>query len=351
VLPLSAINIPNWKLLEQPVLPAQGTSIDLAPFIIMFVLLAASALLMVQLGRRQWARHIVQFAAACAFILGVSPCACMFRDMILGCQKINLDNLFAFRALIIICTVIAFSLVFGRTFCSWICPLGSLQELAASASERVTNRMADGARSTLRYACALGALALVVAGFLVFRPDTFIFIEMAMVFWIMALFLIVLFDLSNPAYNRKLKLLRYVSLVAVGIVYLVGIYTGGPSCVMFRNSLDYSSIISAIGVLIASLAVGRAWCKFLCPEGALFGLLTKVSLWRVAKTGECSGCGTCGRACPMSAVEKGQIDDTSCIVCGRCVDGCPGESLEYRMQADPGRDPEPLPVTSHQDHP
>lgn len=350
MLPLSAINIPNWKLLEQPVLPAQGTSIDLAPFIIMFALLAASAFLMWRLGRRQWARHTVQITSACAFIVGVSPCACMFRDMILGCQAINLDNLFAFRALIIICTVIAFSLVFGRTFCSWICPLGSLQELAASTSARVTKRVARGALSTLRYVCALGALALVVAGFLVFRPDTFIFIEMAMVFWIMALFLIVLFDLSNPAYDHRLKLLRYVSLVVVSIVYLVGVYTGGPSCVMFRNSLDYSSIISAIGVLIASLIVGRAWCKFLCPEGALFGLLTKLSLWRVVKKGDCSGCGACEKACLMGAVKEGQIDKASCIVCGRCVECCPEEALEYRAKAEPDEDTRPRPISSQQDH-
>ena len=286
--PLPTFNIPNWKLLEQPVLPAQGTSIDLAPLVIMFLLLSVAVFLMVKLKRRQAARHVVQGIAACAFILGVSPCACMFRDLILGVQALNLDNLFAFRAMAMICTIVAFTLVFGRAFCAWICPLGSVQELAACASRRAARRLDARRLSTIRYGAAVLALALIVAGFIICKPKTFVFIEMAMVFWIMALLVIILFDVSNPSHERGLKSLRYVSLGLIGLVYMVGIYTGGPSCVMFRNSLDYSSIISSIGVIVASLIVGLAWCKFLCPEGALLGLISKLSPWRVGRTSSCT---------------------------------------------------------------
>ena len=286
---------------------------------------------MLKLRLRQGLRHVVQFIAACAFILGVSPCACMLRDLIIGCEKINADNVLAFRALVIIATVIAFTLLFGRSFCSWICPLGSLQELAAWPSTCLAGRLGVRSLSLIRYLAAIIALTFVVFGFLVARPDTFIFIEMAMVFWVMALFMIILFDVSDPAHEPKLKSLRYASLGLITLVYLVGIYTGGPSCVMFRNSLDYSSIIAALGVVVASLIVGRAWCKFLCPEGALLGLLSRASHWRVAKEGECKGCGTCHGSCPMNAVEGGRVEQTSCILCGKCVERCPSRTLKYQQ--------------------
>ena len=336
--PLPTFNMPNWKLLEQPVLPAQGTSVDLAPFVIMFLLLAAAACFLLKLKRRQMVRHVVQFLAACAFVLGVSPCGCMVRDFILGSLAINLDNLEAYRRLVTITTIVAFSLVFGRAFCSWVCPLGSLQELAACVSRRTAGTRRT---SAMRYVAAVVALAAVVVSFLASKPRTLVFSEMAMVFWAMALFIIILFAVNSPAHERWLKRLRYISLVLVALVYLVRVYTGGPFCVMFRDSLDYSSIISAAGVVVASLILALAWCKFLCPEGALFGLLSRRAAWRVAKTQHCTNCNTCGESCLMQAVEQGHFDRTSCVLCGRCVERCPEGALRYEA-AHPRGAPSPV---------
>jgi len=322
-------SIPKWKLIQPPLWPISGTAEDAAPFIIMFLLLALAALLMWRLKRRQGARHAVQVIAACAFVLGVSPCACMVRDIILGTRAINVDNLWAFRKLAIVTTVAAFAFVFGRGFCGWICPLGALQELATWLSEVATGRLSAGIRSTVKYVAAVVLVGAITLGLVVFKPDTFVFIEMAMVFWVLGLFVIVLFDLSRKGSDRGLKRIRYVSLVSLGLIYFVGINTAGPVCVMFRNSLDYSSIISAFGVVVAALLVGLAWCKFLCPEGALFGLASSLSRWGVVRGDGCKGCNTCGDACRMNAIESGEIDDTSCVLCGRCMERCPEEVLRY----------------------
>lgn len=83
----------------------------------------------------------------------------------------------------------------------------------------------------------------------------------------------------------------------------------------------------------------RAWCRHLCPIGALLSIFSKFSSTRFRLTSEdCSGCGRCTRVCDMEIdvageLERyGEVQSTSCIVCFKCSDVCPEEALSYTMK-------------------
>jgi len=83
------------------------------------------------------------------------------------------------------------------------------------------------------------------------------------------------------------------------------------------------------GVLFASLILSQAWCRFLCPEGALLGLLTRWSGRKIRlDRRKCTACNTCHRVCPVDAIEVGEVDERSCLYCCRCVDSCPTEAID-----------------------
>lgn len=76
---------------------------------------------------------------------------------------------------------------------------------------------------------------------------------------------------------------------------------------------------------ICCIIVFRPFCRFVCPLGALYGLFSRISVLavRVDKT-KCSGCGACMKVCPVDCREPG---DRECIACGRCSKICPSGAV------------------------
>jgi ferredoxin-type protein NapH len=78
----------------------------------------------------------------------------------------------------------------------------------------------------------------------------------------------------------------------------------------------------------ACLFVYRPFCKYLCPLGALYGLLNGVALYRMRPDkSKCTGCGACAAICPMGVDPSKTPNSAECIRCGKCVRGCPEHSL------------------------
>ncbi|MGL6108379.1 4Fe-4S binding protein [Romboutsia sp.] len=194
---------------------------------------------------------------------------------------------------IVIGLVVIFTIIFGPVLCGFICPFGTIQDIAARLGKKM------------------------------FRAKYNNFVSKKL--------------------NSKLKYLRYITLV--GTVLLTSM-----SSVMLIESLNpyhvflgifNSKTISIIGVFILSLViltslfVQRPWCRYLCPYGALLGLSNKFKIFRVVKNeNSCIGCKKCDRECPMGIEvhTKNITRDLSCISCLDCVknDVCPKlETLLY----------------------
>ena len=116
-------------------------------------------------------------------------------------------------------------------------------------------------------------------------------------------------------------------------------------------SVVNSGIRSALGalfawkfsVLIAVIAVSvlfyRPFCKWLCPLGAFYALLNKVSLFQMkVDTGKCVTCGKCAKACKMAVDVTKTPNHTECIRCGMCVRECPTNAVRFRYGFGEGKD-------------
>jgi ferredoxin len=184
----------------------------------------------------------------------------------------------------ILLSVIGATVLFGALFCGWLCPLGSIQDWIGKLGKRLLgkryNRIPkklDRLLSYLRYV----VLALVV-----------------------------------------IQTTRMINLVFVKVDPYYALFH-------FWTGEALPSAIAVLGVvLVSSLFVARPWCRWLCPFGALQGILQLVSPWKIRRdAASCINCGKCSRVCPMSIrVDKTEaVLDTRCNRCGECLAACPIE--------------------------
>ena len=94
-----------------------------------------------------------------------------------------------------------------------------------------------------------------------------------------------------------------------------------------------------ITVIVLSVLFYRPFCKWLCPLGAFYALLNKVSLFgmKVDKH-KCVSCGKCAKACKMDVDVTKAPNHTECIRCGMCVRACPTKAVSFRYGFGNGKE-------------
>ena len=96
------------------------------------------------------------------------------------------------------------------------------------------------------------------------------------------------------------------------------------------------SILLAVAVL--SVVFYRPFCKWLCPLGAFYALLNKVSLFQMqVDPNKCISCGKCAKTCQMDVDITKTPNHTECIRCGMCVRACPTHAVAFRYGFGNGR--------------
>ena len=106
--------------------------------------------------------------------------------------------------------------------------------------------------------------------------------------------------------------LRYVYMglaiffATMGAGYLICKYD--PFVGFFRMAARFDIWVWSIAILLTSLVIGRPYCRYLCPYGALLGIVSRFSLWRVTVTPDrCIVCGLCREACPYGAIREADV--------------------------------------------
>jgi polyferredoxin len=188
-----------------------------------------------------------------------------------------------------IAALLFLAILLGRVYCGWICPLGSLIEAL------------DFVLSPLRRRNPVALQRLPKRKLLVRYPVSLLLLGAALV----AVFTRApLLQFLHP----NVWIIRIVSLTAVGLVFF-GL------------------------LLLFSLFARRLWCTYLCPLGALYGLLARIPLFRL-RISACSSCGRCDR-CPTEAAnyEEREIMAHQCLVCFDYESECPTQGFRFTLPA------------------
>ncbi len=215
------------------------------------------------------------------------------------------------------------TLLFGRVYCSVICPLGIMQDiftrLGGSGKKKQMRFSYAPAKSWLRY----GVLAVFIAACIAGGGS------------IMALL--------DPygAYGRIAQ--NFLSpLWAWGNNVLAYLAERFDSYAFYEKEVWLRSmpvfIVAAVTlVLLVILAwkKGRAYCNGVCPVGTTLGLLSRFSLFRVRiDTDKCVGCGVCARKCKASCIDAKNhaIDYSRCVACMDCIGNCKSHAISYGLR-------------------
>lgn len=189
--------------------------------------------------------------------------------------------------------LLLFGITLGRTVCGWLCPMGLLQELLNKLpTPKIRKSRVTRALSWLKYAVlAVMAVAVpLVYGLMHGKP--------------------------LPAFCK------YIC-PAGTLEGAVGLLSNPANGGLFAQlgALFTNKFVILVLIVLACVFLHRAFCRFLCPLGALYGLFNRFALTGMrVNPGRCTGCGACVRRCPMDVRTVG---DRECIACGRCVAVCP----------------------------
>ena len=219
---------------------------------------------------------------------------------------------FGVLALLIVAT-----LVFGRIYCSVICPLGIMQDFFSWLGGKAKkNRFSyTKGNEKLRFGVAFVFFLI----FLGFAPVTTLFEPYSAYSRIVNSLFKPLYDLLNnwlasiDAANDRYNFTEVQIWMRSVTTFVVAILT-----------------LLIIGFL--AWRKGRLYCNTICPVGTLLSIASRYSLLRVRfDKDKCKNCGMCEKNCKAQAIDfkNGTVDYSRCVVCGDCLDKCKFDALHY----------------------
>jgi polyferredoxin len=301
-------------------------------------------------GRWITARKLVQYTALLAFVTlfiasrrGSWPPDLVNIPMRLD-PLVFLANLLASKTFLagsaLALLVIILSLVFGRAWCGWLCPLGTTLDLFSLKGWRLALRGKSGAGKSLedrsgdppegwrsvKYGLLLTILIAALFGnltLLIFDPLTLLFRTLTISLW--------------PAIDQLLTALETALYPLPALADPISQLDAWlrPNLlptepVFYRQALLFAAVFA--GVIALNLFAQRFWCRYLCPLGGLLGIASKVALFRRVVSPECKGCTICTQVCPTGTVDpqKGYASDPSeCTMCLDCLESCPRSTIQF----------------------
>lgn len=218
----------------------------------------------------------------------------------------------------VIIALVLLTLLFGRVYCSVICPLGIMQDIFGwLGKKRKKNRYSySPAKNVLRY-FLLGVMVLAV---------------------ILGIGSVVALLAPYSSYGR----------IAQNLISPIWIWDNNILADWSARNGDYSfyevdiwvrsgitfgiAAVSLITIGILAWRNGRTYCNTICPVGTVLGILSKYSLFKpFIDTSKCNGCGLCARNCKASCIDskKHEIDYSRCVVCMDCIGKCYKGAISY----------------------
>ncbi len=198
--------------------------------------------------------------------------------------------------LVTLLAVIPITALWGRFFCGYLCAFGAMQELLAFIAKK------------------LGIPRLRI----------------------------------TPEADRVMRNIKYGVLAVLAVLWTFSIsyefispWSVFGQYANYKGWSDLSGWFSVggqflIAIMLFSLLVERGFCRYFCPLGGVFSLISHGRLFKVKGNGKCAGCGHCDAECPMGvnvsaeaggAIPGGSVISPECIDCFRCMEKCGAKAL------------------------
>jgi len=212
------------------------------------------------------------------------------------------------------------SLIFGRFYCSFLCPLGILQDIFI--------RVLRGSRKghTFQRPYRLAPYCLLVLTVVTAILGSFALVNLLDPY---SLF-------GRIAAHPFKSLVLWINNMIVNVFEQFDIYT---LMVRKQHHIPFSILtvsMVSFGIILAfSIISRRAYCNTICPVGALLGIVSRFSLFRfVIDKKKCRSCRLCEGVCEAGCVDidKLEIDPSRCVACFNCIDACQKKALTYQTQ-------------------
>ena len=244
----------------------------------------------------------------------------------------------------VIAVLLLLTLLFGRVYCSVICPLGVMQDIISwiHGKTKKKNRFRfnySPAKNWLRFtllvlfsvALVLGAHSLValVAPYSAYGR--------------------IAANLLAPVYQLGNNLFAWIAERAGSYAFY--------SVEVWIKSIS-TFVIAVVTLLVVGFLAwkhGRTWCNTICPVGTVLGFFSRFSLFApVINTEKCRNCGLCGKQCKASCIDMNEhkIDYSRCVACMDCIETCKEGAIHYalRFPVKPGMTKEEPGMTKEDRH-
>ena len=216
------------------------------------------------------------------------------------------------------------TVLLGRFFCGWLCPLGATLDLLRLRRFNAPSFKREKTLRGVKYLLLVGLLVAALAGSLLMPLDPITLLTRS--------FATYLYPAFNAAVTGAIFLLYGHGILPDQMVWIDTNLRGSLLPVEqphFRQSWLFLSLFAV--VVGVNLVAHRFWCRYLCPLGALLALLGRRPLLARRLSGTCSACGKCQAACRMGAVEPKSFAayGGECVLCGECAELCPESAVSY----------------------
>ena len=225
----------------------------------------------------------------------------------------------------IILLLVVLTLIFGRIYCSVICPMGVMQDIFAWIGKKTRPKKEQKvpytyspAKSVLRYS-VLGVFVLAIIG----GVGSFVAL------------LAPYSSYGRIASNLLQPLYRWGNNVLASIAEHYESYAFYDTDVWMK-SLPTFIIAVATLIIVGYLAYknGRTYCNTICPVGTVLGFISRFSFFHITfDTDKCKSCSMCSRNCKASAIDfkNHTVDYSRCVACGNCLEKCKFDALHYKF--------------------
>lgn len=227
--------------------------------------------------------------------------------------------------LVLIGILLVLSLLFGRIYCSTICPLGVFQDILTWKSSFFRKKKKKfrfeytKPQNILRYSILALTIVLFIFG---------------------SSFLVILLDPYSTFGRMVSQLFRPLAIMGNNVIS--AILSGMGNYSLYKvDQVGFVPVAFGISLLffvlvgVMSWFRGRLYCNTVCPVGTTLGLLSKISIFRISiKESSCTQCGLCEKSCKSQCIdsETMKVDDSRCVSCFNCISACKKGSMKYEFR-------------------